>query len=227
MIVFSALAQSLIEAAATPDGTLVPSFADLVLLINPAIEGARYLPIYDLIRSFAANLARPLQLPVFVCAQARNDFPVRKLFPVTSFLSSLTQSTIGSLERRCVNHGIGFIKEFRTHDIAGPTGTLPFDLKPVAIRTHNPFWMVRAEPAIINGHGGIWQDAFLLFLASLVFQHVQHSQARKHKHVQPCGGPESYMGATALPLPFVDGSVQDGNLAEFARGIKLAPLQRR
>ena len=35
MIVFSALAQSLIEAASAPVGRLTPGFADLVLLVNP------------------------------------------------------------------------------------------------------------------------------------------------------------------------------------------------
>jgi pimeloyl-ACP methyl ester carboxylesterase len=48
MIVFSALAQSLIQAASVPVGSVTPEFADLVLLVNPAIEAARYIPIYDL-----------------------------------------------------------------------------------------------------------------------------------------------------------------------------------
>ena len=30
---------------------MTPEFADLVLLVNPAIEGARYIPIYDLVTS--------------------------------------------------------------------------------------------------------------------------------------------------------------------------------
>ena len=51
MIVFSALAQSLIQAASAPVGMMTPEFADLVLLVNPAIEGARYIPIYDLVTS--------------------------------------------------------------------------------------------------------------------------------------------------------------------------------
>src|SRR6202044_2853131 len=37
MIVFSALAQSLIQAASAPVGMLTLEFADLVLLVNPAI----------------------------------------------------------------------------------------------------------------------------------------------------------------------------------------------
>ena len=36
MIVFSALAQSLIQAASAPAGGVTPEFADLVLLVNPA-----------------------------------------------------------------------------------------------------------------------------------------------------------------------------------------------
>ncbi len=49
MIVYSALAQSLIEAATPRTSEVSPRFADLVLLVNPAIEAARYLPIYDLV----------------------------------------------------------------------------------------------------------------------------------------------------------------------------------
>lgn len=45
MIVYSALAQSLIEAASARAREMVPGFADLVLLVNPAIEGSAVMPI--------------------------------------------------------------------------------------------------------------------------------------------------------------------------------------
>ncbi|HEY1886179.1 MAG TPA: hypothetical protein VGG86_09025, partial [Roseiarcus sp.] len=82
MIVFSALAQSLIQAASAPIGQMTPEFADLVLLVNPAIEGARYIPIYDLVTSAAFNARTTKQLPVFICAQANNDQPVGLVFPL-------------------------------------------------------------------------------------------------------------------------------------------------
>ena len=63
MIVFSALAQSLIEAASAPAGKLVPQFADLVLLVNPAIEGSRYLPIQDLCAAPPSRAARQSSFP--------------------------------------------------------------------------------------------------------------------------------------------------------------------
>jgi hypothetical protein len=42
-----------------PSATNVtPEFADLVLLVNPAIEGARFLPIYDLVTGAAFKARR-------------------------------------------------------------------------------------------------------------------------------------------------------------------------
>ena len=82
MIVFSALAQSLIQAASAPVGVVTPEFADLVLLVNPAIEAARYIPIYDLVTSAAFKARTTKQLPVFICAQAENDLPVGMVFPL-------------------------------------------------------------------------------------------------------------------------------------------------
>ena len=45
MIVFSALAQSLIESASAPAGKVIPGFADLVVLANPAIAEIEVNPL--------------------------------------------------------------------------------------------------------------------------------------------------------------------------------------
>jgi len=50
MVVYSALAQSLIEAASSIAPHVGTRFADLVLLVNPAFEAVRYLPIFDLLK---------------------------------------------------------------------------------------------------------------------------------------------------------------------------------
>src|SRR5580692_11599034 len=102
MIVFSALAQSLIQAASAPVGRVTPEFADLVLLVNPAIEGARYIPIYDLVTSAAFRARTTQQLPVFICAQANNDQPVGLVFPLGNAGHAITEATIGDLEKWCV-----------------------------------------------------------------------------------------------------------------------------
>ncbi len=233
MIVFSALAQSLIEAASTAIGTQVPNFADLVLLINPAIEGARFLPIYDLTRHIAQQGARPAQLPVFVCAQAKNDVPVGKLFPLGNLASPWLEATRGQLERRAVNHAIGFIEEFRTHELTGPADGLPFRLSPPSILTPDPFWVVAADKAVINNHSGIWQPPFLLFLASLVFQQVHGAAAA----APPPAGPAA-PGGTAPALARRSSALKrdhpalavwhrGGTLAEFACQLAAGPFTCR
>jgi len=209
MIVYSALAQSLIEAASAPVGKMVPTFADLVLLVNPAIEGARYLPIQDLVRSPEFQKRTTEQLPVFICAQAENDQPVGVWFPVGNITHNL-QSTIGPLERESLTHAIGFVRSFRTHSLTGPQGGKPFVLDPPTSFQTNPFWVVVASKEVINGHGGIWRDPFLSFIASLVFQHVQASKNASAAETTASGG----RGASS------------GDLATFAKSIGSIRLPR-
>ncbi|MEG8032447.1 hypothetical protein QP178_07000 [Sphingomonas aurantiaca] len=212
MIVYSALAQSLIESASAPVETVIAAFADLVVLANPAIEGARYLPIYDLVSSPAFKGRTNVQLPVFVCVQATNDQPVGTFFPIGNFANRLEEATIGGLEERCVTHAIGFIDEFRTHKIAGPDGNAPFVLTPPQIEQADPFWVVAAAKAVIDGHSGIWQAPFLSFLKALVFQQVARSQA-------------TTIAAASLNDAIVARSEKEpgtgGNLADFAKEIGL------
>jgi hypothetical protein len=204
MIVFSALAQSLIEAASAPAGRMVPQFADLVLLVNPAIEGSRYLPIQDLVSSPAFRKRTTRQLPVFICAQAENDQPVGTWFPVGNFGYRLSEATIGDLEKDCVSHAVGFVPAFRTHALAGPQGGDPFVLTPPAAAALNPFWVVGATKEVIDGHGGIWKTPFLLFLASLLFSHVRASRKEP---------------AEAAAAPKAAAGEAPADLAAFARSI--------
>ena len=172
MIVYSALAQSLIEAASDQDPVMDSRFADLVLLINPAIEGARYLPIYDLVYQSAFVQASTPQLPLFVCVQADNDRAVGWAFPLGNAANGVEEAAIGDLEQRCITHGLGFIDEFRTHrlDAASPDAAAVLD--PPGLKQPSPFWVVRANPGVIDGHSGIWQPSFKEFLASVVFSQV-------------------------------------------------------
>jgi hypothetical protein len=205
MIVFSALAQSLIQAAAAPVGAVTPEFADLVLLVNPAIEGARYIPIYDLVTSAAFTARTTMQLPIFICAQANNDQPVGLVFPLGNAGHAIDEATIGDLEKQCVTHALGFVPSFRTHKLDGPKADKPFALDPPGITQASPFWVVGAAKEVIDGHGGIWQTPFLQFVASIVFQHVQASKKG------PGGGVPS-VALTAEVEP-------SGDLASFAKSI--------
>jgi hypothetical protein len=201
MIVFSALAQSLIQAASAPVGRVTPEFADLVLLVNPAIEGPRYIPIYDLVTSAAFQARTTKQLPVFLCAQADNHQPVGLVFPLGNAGHAIDEATIG--EKECVTHALGFVPSFRTHSSVGPTGDQPFVLTPPGSAQANPFWVVGAAKEVIDGHEGIWQTPFLLFIASILFQHVQASK-------------QGALSGAAAPS---EGAGPLGNLASFAKSI--------
>ena len=178
MIVYSALAQSLIEAASDPGDSVDSRFADLVLLANPAIEGARYLPIYDLVAQPVFQARTKRQLPLFVCAQADNDEAVGTFFPIGNSKNGVEEASLGDLEKRCITHAIGFIDEFKTHRLDAAAPDAPATLDPPGLEQLNPFWVVRANAAVIDQHGGIWQVPFKKFIASVLFRHVEATRDR-------------------------------------------------
>lgn len=179
MIVFSALAQALIEAASTPISEVFPRFADLVLLVNPAIEAARYLPIYDLVQLRMKEGRGTDQPPIFVCATAKNDWATGLAFPIGNALSLLTESYRDSQERQAMVNSIGHLPWMKTHDLASNSSGGDYDLKGQTGAEWNPYWVVQATPAVINGHNGIFQPLFLKFIAKLVFAHVEYSRSKR------------------------------------------------
>jgi hypothetical protein len=184
MIVYSALAQSLIEAATAPARAVSPRFADLVLLVNPAVEAARYLPIYDLVQSRMSQQMGTDQPPVFVCATAANDWATGLAFPIGNALSLVTESCRGWQERQAMINTIGHLKWMKTHDLVGAGAG--YQLNPVSANSEwSPFWVARATPDIINGHNGIFMEPFLRFVGDLVFRHVQYSRSTQAPRTMP------------------------------------------
>jgi pimeloyl-ACP methyl ester carboxylesterase len=181
MIVFSALAQSLIEAASAPFDEVTPRFADLVLLVNPAFEAGRYLPIYDLLVERRASGESTRQPPVFACVTARNDWATGLAFPFGNILSLFTQSFKGSQERDAAIRTVGHVPWMRTHILQ--EGKPVYECIPVngSDADANPFWVVQASPAIINGHDDIFNPKFLVFTGDLVFAHVRHSRRLQYR----------------------------------------------
>jgi pimeloyl-ACP methyl ester carboxylesterase len=176
MIVFSALAQSLIEAASEPNAQVQSRFADLVLLVNPAIEAARYLPIFDQVRAKPAAAAPP-QPPIFISVTARNDWATGIAFPIGNAVSFLTESWRGKEEREAMVNTIGHVGWLLTHDLT-EQGT-GYALSPlVSGANETSFWVVRAYPAVVNGHNDIFRPIFLGFVADQVFNQAQNTRLR-------------------------------------------------
>ncbi len=127
LIVYSALAQSLIEGAATGrDGEIETGFADLVLLINPAFEAARYLPIYFIVhrRRFATG-----QPPLFVSITAENDWATGLAFPAGAWLASRWEHTRTKKEREALIRTMGHIDWLQTHKVTASAGAATADAK--------------------------------------------------------------------------------------------------
>jgi pimeloyl-ACP methyl ester carboxylesterase len=188
MIVYSALAQSLIEAASTPAGEIVPSFADLVLLANPAFEAVRYLPIHDLMVERDKGSYEQTQGPVFVSVTAINDLATRLAFPLGMAIALVQERTRGREERQALIHTMGHLPWMRTHALSTspPANTnRPSSnvggtwLERVQFDERNPFWVVSASPEVVDGHNGIWTDPFRNFAQALVTNHMQRAHAKR------------------------------------------------
>lgn len=183
MIVYSALAQSLIEAASTPANEVVPRFADLVLLVNPAVEAARYLPVHALVEERMAENKITKQPPVFICATAKNDWATGMAFPAGNLKSLLTESYLDRKERQALINTIGHVDWMRTHKLSKGTAVdSAYSLDPMEESdTQNPFWVVEASPEIINGHNDIFKPSFLSFVARQIFRHAKHAREGRGK----------------------------------------------
>ncbi|HXW19210.1 MAG TPA: hypothetical protein VEK35_01760, partial [Roseiarcus sp.] len=146
----------------------------------PAFEAARYLPVYELTRlRIEAKIATAAQPPVFICATAENDWATGYAFPLGSLSSLLTESWLGWKERQAMLNTVGHLPWMTTHALASPEGGSSYQLAEVADGAPvDPFWVVRAAPAVIDGHNGIFQPPFLHFVADQVFRHVQYSRLK-------------------------------------------------
>ena len=112
LIVFNALSEELLDSITRDyfngngDPPKVKLNADLVVLINPAIEGIKFEPIFQAIKrrndiyTAENNIGGfdPNQKPVFVSITADNDFATGMAFPFARYFSTLFESTSPSSE---------------------------------------------------------------------------------------------------------------------------------
>ena len=165
LVAFSAIAQSLVGAALTPSNSVAPSYADLILLLNPAFEAVRYLPIHDLLKVRDAPGLPPAP-PFFISVTASNDFDTKWWFPRGMIWSYLRERTKGPEERAALVNTMGHLDFLRTHALALENGEVVANC--VQFSPNNPFWTASAPPALINGHNGIWGAAFTNWIEEIL-----------------------------------------------------------
>jgi hypothetical protein len=202
LIVYTALTQSLIEAASAKRGEIVPSFGDLVVLLNPAFSAISYLPITEIV---SETSFRQDQRPVMISVTATNDWATKYAFPLGTWFRKLGEACRGEQQKEALLKTMGHVRWMRTHHLSrrGPapkvanlTSTAEraagavmqaragsgqisgVDVTNVDGRTTNPFWVADADPSVIDGHNGITDPDFAEFVAELVEGHVVVSSRR-------------------------------------------------
>jgi len=91
LILFTAVCEYLIESVilCNSEKHIVEPFGDLIVLINPAFEAARYLPLY----SVASQSVYPKnQRPCFLAVTSTNDYATRYAFPIARWFNALLES---------------------------------------------------------------------------------------------------------------------------------------
>lgn len=139
LIAFSSVAQSLIDAAATPPDTLVPSFGDLLILLNPAFEAVRYLPVFEQVNG--RNNFAPNQPPIFISITAQNDSATGFWFPLGMKWAALGETVRGRRERTALISTMGHIDWMRTHDLSKPGETKPASKQEMRRPGTAPMWV--------------------------------------------------------------------------------------
>lgn len=172
MIVYSALAQSLIEAASEPEDIVKTRFADLVLLVNPAVEAARYLPIQALVKNWPAAQPDSTQAPVFICATSKTDWATKYAFPIGNMPSLLTENCRTREQRLSITNTIGHVHFMQTHRLL-PDAKDIYKLVERADGNSNPYWVVQVAHEIIPNHGDIFGGVFLEFIADQLKWHLE------------------------------------------------------
>jgi hypothetical protein len=139
------------EYASKPgaESALVQSFADLIVLINPAVEGARFEPLHQVVARRAKENAPergafcPNQRPVLISITSAHDWATRYAFRAARFLNTILESTrpiaayrpgaeegvagrvseeddyIGAEEGIASINAMGHVRRFHTHFLRG------------------------------------------------------------------------------------------------------------
>ena len=124
LVVYSAVSQAFVELALySTEQHIEPSFANLVLLVNPAFEAARYMPVFSLIKRKA--FAR--QPPVMISITGTNDSATGMAFPIGAWLGSIWEHGRSKEQKQAVTHTMGHLQWMLTHratfsDAAAPAG---------------------------------------------------------------------------------------------------------
>lgn len=104
------LARSLAQSS---EDDVIASFGDLVVLVNPAFEAARYSSIHN--QSFARREYSPLQPANLMVVTSESDTATKKAFPAGRYLATIFAKTQDAEQKKALRTAVGHYKPYRTH----------------------------------------------------------------------------------------------------------------
>jgi hypothetical protein len=156
-VTFNALAHVYLErfidgVYATHDGPRFRGYGDLVVLVNPAIEAMRYMPLQSAIDYYTRPGQGPRadfsheQRPALVVLSSLTDKPTRVVFPAARFFSTLFEAHNRVSEERSPDD------QGRYHEWNMDRDTLG---NYADFKTHHPLHLASAGQAGQPGHPGL------------------------------------------------------------------------
>jgi hypothetical protein len=193
----AALAPNLKQGRESPPaGEPLQPFGDLVVLINPAFEGERYFNLKTFTEEFVYPTDQRPVLAIF-CSETDVDtrvyFPIGRY--VSTFFDRYRDDSLGSLQHESNLHTIPWTDEFVTHQLVTldeyvkSGGTPPPTDAPWNETTRRepwnsgaailypttgpgspwtPFYVVKVDKVLIDGHTDIWREPFMDFLEKFI-----------------------------------------------------------
>ena len=119
---YSAVAPLYLERILVPHhehngGTATSGFGDLVVLVNPAFEAARFQVLRDAAGSPRTDGTRQNQLLNLAIFTSKGDMATKDLFPIGRFFSTLFQSHRTNGQYSANKTAVGHYRNFLTHDL--------------------------------------------------------------------------------------------------------------
>ncbi len=116
LITFEALSSEFVRFAARNDGMdYISRLGDVVVIVNPAVEGARYEPL--MVAGQRMVRVKHNQLPVVIVATSTADWATRYAFPAARSVSTLLEATPGP-EGDAIVKAVGHNDRYTTHRLA-------------------------------------------------------------------------------------------------------------
>jgi len=115
LITFEALSNEFLRAAVRSGGGYVSRVGDVVVIVNPAVEGARYEPL--MVAGQRMSGLKDNQLPVVIVATSSADSATGFFFPLARRVSTLLESTPGP-EGDAIVKAVGHNERYITHKLS-------------------------------------------------------------------------------------------------------------